>query len=659
MRIRRDISDNWQFLPVDEAGMENTDYLSRVGWLTVGLPHTWNTKDIFDNVPGYRRGPAWYRKSFDIPAEWRGKRIVLRFEAAAQVATVWVNNTLVGEHKGAFTPFEFDITRLARVGGDNLVAVRVDNRWRRDVPPYDMDFNMMGGLHREVYLIATASAYIASTRVTTPRVSEGEAVAAFEAEVRNEASTQREVEIVTQVLDSSGAPVETLTSKAAILAGAAHTFRQETRPILKPRLWSPDTPNLYRVRFEIREQGAAIDDDESPLGFRWFRFDPDKGFFLNGAPLKLRGANRHDDYPGLGWALPPSRHVADLKLLKEIGANFLRPAHYTQHPVVLETCDRLGLLVWEEVPFDGEGEQLAPYAGASGFAETVKQILRETIRRDRNHPSVIVWSVGNENLNGATENEWRAVAGLTKELVALAKEEDPTRPTGVAINRFDRAEHVGLMELVDVVGLNVYYGWYGQTFEDFPPLLDALHRKHPTKPLIVTEYGADMGRGLHSDTPRRYDFSEEWGCLYHEAYLREIDARPFVAGSLIWNIFDFAVEKRMAQTIPHMNQKGIYDYYRRPKDVYYFYRSRWTEEPMIYVVSHTWTERQGAPGEPKQFKVYSNCDRVELFVNGKSAGVQPGGAPVWKVLLASGDNEIRAVGRKGEREVTDRLRVRY
>ena len=201
-RMRQDLSDSWQFTLADSAGVENSDYTSR--WMTVRLPHTWNTTDLFDDVPGYHRGAAWYRREFDVPAEWRGKRIVLRFEAAAQVATVWVNNTLLGEHKGAFTPFQFDITDLARAGERSFVAVRVDNRWRRDIPPYDMDFNMMGGLHREAYLVALDPVHIASTRVTTPRVSKEEGVAAFELEIVNQSGGTREIEAVTEVLDPAG-----------------------------------------------------------------------------------------------------------------------------------------------------------------------------------------------------------------------------------------------------------------------------------------------------------------------------------------------------------------------------------------------------------------------------------------------------------------------
>lgn len=657
VRLNQNFSEGWHFNLGDAAGIENSDYTEGNGLMVVRLPHTWNTKDTFDDVPGYYRGIGWYRKSFTIPANWAGKRIAVRFEAACQVATVWVNNSLMGEHKGCFTPFQFDITNIAKPGGNNFIAVRVDNRWRRDIPPYDMDFNLMGGLQREASLIATSDAHIVSTRVTTPRVSVSGATARFEMEIQNESSAEKMVEAVTIVTSPEGANVVTLSSPVRLAPGAKATVRQETE-VAKPQLWSPDTPRLYHVSFVLRESGTATDDDAAPLGFRWYRFDSQKGFFLNGQPLKLRGANRHDDYPGLGWALPSSRQVKDVELIKQIGCNFVRLAHYAQDPSVLEACDRLGLLVWEEVPFDGEGQQLAPYEGATGFAETLQQMLRDTIHRDRNHPSIILWSVGNENLNGATASEWTAVANLERRLAALAKTEDPTRPTAMAIDRLDRADEVGLFDAVDVVGCNIYRGWYGGVFDDFGKVIDEVHRKHPDRPLVISEYGADMGLGLHSEHPVNYDFSEEWGCLMHESYLRQIGEREFIAGSLLWNIFDFGVEERMQQSVPHLNQKGIYDYYRRPKDVYYLYQSQWTTQPMVNIVSHTWTERQGKPGEQKSIKVYSNCERVELFLNGKSLGTKSSSF-VWPVVLQPGDNQLRAVGRKGSGQVTDSMTVRY
>jgi len=663
IRVSEDISAGWRFLRTDAAGAESPDYQEGTGWQGVDLPHTWNTKDTFDDEPGYYRGIGWYRRSFAVPESWQGKRIVLRFEAACSVATAWLNGELLGQHKGSWTSFEFDITDRVKPGSSrNLVAVRVDNRWRRDVPPHDMDFNIMGGLHREVFLIATDPLHIVSTRVTTPQVSDAEGVAAFEIEVRNEAKKSKQFEVVTEIRGPGLPEPITLASPAAHLRpGESVLIKQRTEPIAKPKLWSPAEPNLYRVSFRLLVSGRAVDDRESPLGFRWYRFDADRGFFLNGKHLKLLGVNRHDDYPGLGWALPKSRQVKDIELIKSLGANFVRTVHYPQHPIVLDTCDRLGLLVWEEVPFDGEGYERAAVAGADDFARTVKQNLRDEIRRDRNHPAIILWSMGNENLNGPDLADWKAVVALTRQLDHVAKEEDPSRPTAVAINMPDRAVQVGLTKAVDILGYNVYAGWYSGQIEDMATRVDEFHRQNPGKPLIISEYGAGMENGRHADSPQCMDFSEEYGCRFHEFYWRTIRERPFVAGSLIWNVFDFGVERRgrpgaLKQTIPHLNQKGIFTFDRQPKDVYYFYRSQWTGEPMVYIVSHTWAKRK--PGATS-IKVYSNCDAVELLLNGKSMGTKrKGEAFVWDVPLDAGDNQLRAEATRDGKHVVDGISIR-
>lgn len=661
-RISEDISGGWRFLKTDMAGAESPDYEGEATWPSVDLPHTWNIKDTFDDEPGYYRGIGWYRRKFAIPGSWNGKRIVLRFEAACSVATVWVNGELLGQHKGSSTPFEFDITDHVRLGSNqNLVAVRVDNRWRRDVPSLERDFNVMGGLHREVRLIAMDPVYIVSTRVATPKVSESEGVATMEINVHNEAKAPKKCEIVTEI-NGPGLlePIVLVSSTSELQPGESALVKQQTKPIPNPRLWSPDEPNLYRVLFRIRVDGRVIDDLESPLGFRWYRFDPKEGFFLNGKHLKLRGVNRHDDYPGLGWALPKLRHIDDIKLIKSMGANFIRTAHYPQHPIVLDTCDKLGLLVWEEIPFDGDGLLKGIALGAEDFARTLKHNLREMIRRDRNHPSIILWSLGNENLWGPTAAARSAVLDLTKELHAIAHEEDPSRLTTVAIDtpRHELADEIGFADAVDVVGYNVYVGWYEAhgRLEDLPKIFDGFRRRHPNKSLIVSEYGADMEKGRHTELPAREDYSEEYGCMLHEFYWRAIQERPFVAGGLIWNVFDFASEERgKGQTIPHMNQKGIFTYDRLPKDVYHFYRSRWTDEPMVYIVSHTWTKREKGDAP---IRVYSNGDSVELFHNGKSLGKKNKDERfLWNTPLQLGDNQLRAEAVRKGKQTTDSLQI--
>lgn len=660
-RVTEDISKGWRFKRADVAGADSRDFLGDPKWKKVNLPHTWNTKDIFDDKPGYHRGIGWYRRGFKVPKSWAGKRIVMRFEAACIVATVWVNGELLGQHKGSWTPFEFDITDLVKPGSkDNIVAVRVDNRFRRDVLPHHIDFNFMGGLHREVYLIATDPTYIVSTRVTTPRVSQTEGVVALATELSNKAKKTKRCTVISKITGPGLAkPITMVAHQVTLQPGEKTMVKQESKPIANLKLWSPDHPNLYEVTSQLLVNGKPADAIKNPLGFRWYHFDPNKGFFLNGKHLKLKGVNRHDDYPGLGWALPKSRQIKDIELIKELGANFLRTAHYTQHPVVLQTCDKLGILVWEELTFDGEGPFLAPVLGAKDLEANLKKVLHDMILRDANHPSIIVWSLGNENMQGNTGKERKAVADLTKKLEKLCKKWDPTRPTAVAINKPYRSKPAGLNDAVDILGYNVYKGWYDRKskVEDFATTVEKFHKENPTKPIVITEYGAGIEKGLHREEAdaKFQDYSEEHGCKFHEFYWNHTKKTPYIAGTLQWNVFDFAAEHREG-TIPRLNQKGIFTYDRKPKDVYYFYKSSWTDDPTIYIVSHTWTER--TPGT-KSITVYSNAQTVELFQNGKSFGKKSikNAKAVWDVDLKAGKNLLRAVGIKDGKEIVDEMTV--
>ncbi|MGD9126757.1 MAG: glycoside hydrolase family 2 TIM barrel-domain containing protein [Planctomycetia bacterium] len=664
-RIKEDISKNWRFIRSDEAGADSRDFEEvtraekkknkKSKWKTVNLPHTWNTKDIFDDVPGYHRGIGWYRKEVAIPKSWAGKRIVVRFEAACIVAKVWVNGKLLGQHKGSWTPFEFDITDLVTPGTkDNLIAVQVDNRMRRDVMPHHIDFNFMGGLHREVYLIATDPTYIESVRVTTPQVSEKLAQVEVKTKIRNESSQKKSYAVVNTITGPGLDKPLVATSRQLGIAPGQTVTVGSTRPVANPKLWSPDEPNLYKVTTQLLVDGKPVDEVKNPLGFRWFRFDPNEGFFLNGKHLKLKGVNRHDDYPGLGWALPVERQIKDVELIKGLGANFLRTAHYTQHPVVLETCDKLGILVWEELPFDGEGF-VSPILGAKDMAVNLRKVLHEMIERDANHPAIVIWSLGNENMQSPSGAGRKAVANLTKELDKLCNELDPTRPTGVAINKPYRSKPAGLNDAVDILGYNIYDGWYKREIEDFAKNVEKFHKENPTKPIVITEYGAGVEKGLHREEPKRQDYSEEHGCTFHEFYWNHVKNTPYIAGSLQWNVFDFAAEHRDG-TIPRLNQKGIFTYDRQPKDVYYFYKSSWSDDPTIYIVSHTWTER--TPGV-KQIPVYSNAETVELFHNGKSLGKKKvkNSKAVWDVDIKAGKNQLRAVGLKDGKEIVDAMTV--
>ena len=581
-RISYTINDNWRF-----SGNAVNRGLADNEWETVNVPHTWNAKDAFDDEPGYRRGTGWYRRNLQLGANLQNKRIYLYFEGANQVSDVYVNERFVGRHIGGYTAFSFDVTDFIKYGEANLIAVKVDNSFNADIPPLTADFNFYGGIYRDVWLIAADEVHFKVTdfassgvQITTPNLSESSGTVNIRGTIENSSANIRKIEIVNSIIAADGNEVFATTSKLEIKPKSEANFEQTTKPIANPKLWSPDNPYLYQVKTVIRENGKIRDDVSNPLGFRWFNFDGEKGFSLNGKPVKLRGTNRHQDYAGLGNAVPDSIHIRDMELIKDAGYNFVRLAHYPQDPSVLQAADRLGLMIWEEIP-------LVNYITiSSAFNENSAVMLKEMIRQHRNHPSVIMWGYMNEiYLRVPKENEMnirKATVELARELDKQAHLEDASRPTAIAFHGNDIYNTAGLGDIANIVGWNLYSGWYSTVFEDFGKFIDDQHKRFPKRPLIISEYGANGDLRLHSTAPRRFDSTTEYQRMFHESYLAQINARPFIAGTAIWNEFDFGSETR-GETIPQLNQKGMFTFDREPKDVHYFYKANLSKEPVLHI----------------------------------------------------------------------------
>lgn len=677
-RVRYTINDGWRFT-LEGVEFAEKPLVSDAGWEEVTLPHTWNAHDPFDDVPSYRRGIGWYRRTLELDESLRGRRIFLHFEGANQVADVYVNGAFVGRHRGGYTAFAFDVTRHLRFGGEaNLVAVKVDNSHDPFIPPLSVGFALYGGIYRDVWLVATDPVHVKVTDhassgvyVTTPRVSRERGDVRVRGTVVNASEARRRLRVSSTVLDADGARVAEVATDVAVPAGGEAAFAQAVPPVRSPRLWSPDDPYLYTVRTEIHDGGRLLDRVENPLGFRWFRFDPAQGFFLNGEPLKLRGTNRHQDMAGFGSALSNEQHLRDLEIIKEMGANFLRLAHYPQDPAVLEAADRLGLLVWEEAPvvnYITPGEE---------FERNSRQMLREMIRQHHNHPSVILWGTMNEvflwSAEGARigrQNDttyMRQVREFAAGMDRLAREEDPTRYSAMAIHGSEDYDLAGIAPIPEVLGLNLYSGWYGGEFEGFGRTLDRRHERYPDQVLFISEYGSGSDLRLNSTEPERFDHSSTWHRMYHESYLRQSRERAFVSGTAIWNQFDFS-QPHIGESMPQMNQKGMYTFDRRPKDVYYLYRANWNPEPLVHIASRDWARRAGVAAAgtgtpaPQPVTVYSNLERVELFLDGRSLGVRTPDdvrAATWEVPFAPGENLLEARGERDGRVHADRLTIRF
>ncbi len=666
-RVVSSINDGWKFSLDDQKGSES-EKLDVSKWQNINVPHTWNVADTFDDTPGYRRGASWYRRTLDLNSNLRSQSIFIYFEGANQTAEVYLNGRLVGKHVGGYSAFSFEITDLVKFDGPNQLAVRVDNSFNASVPPLTGDFNMYGGIYRDVWLITTHPVHfklddLASpgVQITTPDLSATAGNVRIKGTISNTGSAPGRIEIGCQVINRKGeqeAAAGTALSPLPENKKGEFSFDYTTPAIPNPRLWSPDDPYLYRVVCSIRVNSQVVDVVEQPLGFRWFRFDANTGFYLNDKHLKLRGTNRHQDYKGLGNALPDSQHIRDMELIKDAGFNFVRLAHYPQDPSVLDAADRLGLLIWEETP-------LVNYIiDSEAFAENAALMVREMVRQHRNHPSVILWGYMNEIFlppAPLSESTHQATVKLARELDAIVRSEDPTRYTVIAFHGNEVYNKYGLGEVAQVVGWNLYNGWYGGVFDDFGKFMDEQHKRFPNRPHIISEYGANGDQRLHSANPRRFDSTTEWQRLFHESHLKQINDRPYIAGSAIWNQFDFGAEQR-GETIPHLNQKGMYTYDRVPKDIHFFYKASFSKEAVIHIAVDDQKYFSGTPDATHKIDVYTNLPEAELWCNGVSLGKKQnqGNSKVsWDVRFRDGVNTLTASGRRDGKIITDTAKINY
>jgi beta-galactosidase len=659
----RDISGDWKFFKGNVKGAELVAFNDK-DWKSINIPHTWNADDLFD-YRNYRdtidvtemiyRGIGWYRKTFTVDAAWKGKYIKVNFQAANQVAEVWLNGQYLGKHTGGYTPFHFgqNFTKHLRFDQPNVLAVKVDNRWSYDIPPHTADYNMLGGIYREVELIATDYAFVKETNIFTREVSPVRAVVEVNTMLRNIADKPRTVHLVTNIISPYNEIISTQI-QAVEIKGMDKPWVKQTFNIEKPLLWSTDHPWLYKVSSTIYEpgtmqrNGTAIDQLFSPLGLRSVTFDANSGVTLNGQPVKLKGVNVHQDYMHKGWAVDKRQKREDFTLIKKMGANFVRLSHYPHHPYVLHLCDSLGLMVWSEIP-------VVNTIGRDKFIDNAVNMMDELIHRDINHPSIIMWGVGNEYYrNFFTKEDAEFALKCTEAVAKKSKELDPYRPTVQAQNDLIDER---ILPLTDIQGRNRYFGWYEKTYQDFEEEMKTEHEKHPAWKLLVSEYGAEGKYAYHVNDPVLFDHSETYQVNLHRAYWEAIRDNRFILGGTIWNMFDFASFAKIGNG-PHINKKGMMTYDRKPKSVYFYYQSEWSDEPMVYIYSHTWTHRSGETG--KRLEIFSNCETVEVFVDGKSIGKKNKAEGfVWTVNFPEGLHDLKAIGSKEGETVRDEMRIYY
>lgn len=674
-RVVYTINDGWKFTKGSpfEAQLAGCDDSS---WETVNIPHTWNNKDADDETPGFYRGPAWYRKQLFVDKSQEGRQAVIYFEGANQEVRFYLNGQFVGEHKGGYTRFCFDITSHLRYGQENLFAIYVNNVYNPNIPPLSADFTFFGGIYRDVYLqfmnpvhIATNDYASSGVYIRTPEVNNSAASVEITTLLTNDMSQPTEIRVENIICDADGKEVKKTQAEVKLAAGETKTDISKKIKIDSPRLWDIDDPYRYMVYTRIldKRKGTLLDEVVNPLGLRWFKFDSEKGFFLNGKGRKLIGTARHQDYFQKGNALRDELHVQDVLLLKEMGGNYLRVSHYPQDPVIMEMCDKLGIVTSVEIPV------VNAVTETEEFLHNSVEMAKEMVRQDFNRPSVMIWGYMNEIFlrrpyteGKQLEDYYRFTEKVARALEATIREEDPSRYTMMAYHNMPQYyEDAHLTEIPMIQGWNLYQGWYEPDINEFQRLLDRAHKVYKGKVLMVTEYGPGVDPRVHSYQPERFDFSQEYGLVYHKHYLNEMMKRPFIAGSSLWNLNDFYSESRV-DAVPHVNNKGVVGLNREKKDVYWFYKTALSRRPILVIGNREWKSRGGVVNTAQKeciqsVPVFSNAEEVELFVNNKSLGKKKieDNYALFDVPFVSGENLLEAVAVTGDNKLRDMLRIQF
>lgn len=670
VRSKTNINQNWQYLENDTENI--TDALNEKIWKEINLPHSWNSLDATDLDPGYRRSGSWYKKTININLK-PNTIYELYFEGVNITSKIFINGTKVGTHIGGYIGFTFDISDALK-SGKNEIVVRADNSYDPEIiPSQKSDFFIYGGITRDVWLQTKPKTHLSNLKYTTPKGS---------------AESATLVGTVSVINSNSSSKVKAILKDKENKIVAENTFSVTNGlaninfdAIKNPKLWDTDHPNLYTIEVSLLDKNNTEKDKISDkVGFRWFEFKNHGAFFLNGKRLLLRGTHRHEEHAGVGAAMTNEQHRADMELIKEMGTNFVRLAHYPQDPEIYKACDELGLLVWDELPWCRGG------LGNDNWKANTKNMLTEIINQNYNRPSVIIWSLGNEMYwlpdfedGGNTEK----MNSFLSELNNLSHKLDPTRKT--AIRKYYEGANI-----VDVFSPSIWSGWYSGSYKSYQKAIDQYKKEY--KSFLHAEYGGSSHIGRHSETPitgegkiqadgweeaivqtdvaniaQIGDWSENYIVDLFDWHLRISENDSTFVGNIQWAFKDFGTPLRPENAIPYMNQKGLVDRAGNKKDAFYVFKSYWSKDPFTYIESHTWTEREGPKDLARHVSVYSNCKEVELYLNGKSLGTKtrnnkdfPAAGLNWNLLFKEGKNTLISKGKTPDgKTVSDKLTINY
>ncbi|MES2279290.1 MAG: glycoside hydrolase family 2 TIM barrel-domain containing protein [Bacteroidota bacterium] len=685
--VRQDLGGVWEAVRPVVAG--NPESLPL--WDKVSLPHCFNATDAVDPDVNYYQGPGWYRTKLDINNPYTNGRTLLHFEGAGQKTDVYVYTTKVASHLGGYDEWTADITKAVedfkktdvyqkQFKGKIPVEVRCDNsRDLESIPSQLSDFNVYGGIYRYLNLVYTPGLYIDKV-FASAEVDKAGQLGKLNIKARfnnpaNLTSADRKISIT----DPQGKEIAMSKFSLNPLSGDVELGSFQ---IKKPQLWSPANPVLYTVTVSVTSGGQTFSQSEK-VGFRNFEFVDNGPFNLNGKRLLLRGTHRHEDQAGVAEAMTEDMMKQEMQMMKDMGVNFIRLGHYQQSRIILNLCDSLGILVWEEEPWCRGG------LGGEVYKNQARAMLTNMIEQHYNHPAIILWGLGNENdwAGDFPEFDKAKIHAFMSEQNDRAHRLDPSRKT--TIRRCDFCA-----DITDVYSPSIWAGWYRGIYTEYKQTTEDEFKK--VKHFFHAEWGGDSHAMRHSENPdnalskiktgsgtderlgdasliggaarvsKDGDWSESYICNLFDWHLKEQETMPWLTGSAFWIFKDFSTPIRPDNPIPYMNQKGVVERDLTKKESYYVFQSYWTDKPMAHIYGHTWPIRWGEAGEQKMVKVYSNCDDAELFVNGKSQGVKkrnsqdfPAAGLRWQVVFNKGKSQIKVVAHKGKTIVTDEIEQEY
>jgi beta-galactosidase len=686
------IDQGWKFNRGDVPGAEAPAF-DDGAWASLDLPYTWNADSQWHDTmqpafgdgengptttPGYWRGVSWFRKHYTIPADtMKDKKIYLQFDGSAYITDCWVNGTKVGTHSGGYSAFRFDITAAAKVGQDNVIAVKVDNTQSvagakpyafvkppastANVPPRTGDFTMFGGIYRDLHVLATDPLAISpmdygssGVYLKPTNVSAASADLSVTVKLLNGNAAAKTATVTVDILDADGKTVQTLTGMQSVAAGMGADLVINDK-VANPHLWNGlADPYVYHANVTVKDGDRVTDAVQQPLGFRSFSFDANTGFSLNGKSYPLHGVCMHQDHIHQGGKFLPKEIDNDFAMIKEMGANCVRFAHYAHPQYTYDKADHTGIIGW------AENALVDSIYDTPEFAANAKQQLIEVIRQNYNHPSLFIWAISNEILlRPSTTAAGDILVGtapiqkLVTDLNNVAHTEDPTRKTVNSCANNLQEDPVNY--ITDLSAFNRYNGWYYQTINDFATWADQKHAAYPNKLIAVAEYGVGVSVIQHAlpiveQTSDRTGNpqTEEYGAIFHERYWKMIQTRPFLVWTTVWNMFDFATDYRNEGLVPGLNTKGLVSYDRKTrKDAFYWYKANWGTEPMVHI---NYRRFAAMPKSANEIRVYSNQPEVDLKLNGTSLGKKsaPDHLFIWTgVTWKAGANDVEATPTNG------------